>query len=48
MLLINHYGLNVRDPRAREFLVTNLRSFLFAEGDDQAEIDTSKEGNVNW
>lgn len=48
MLLINHYGLNVRTPRAREFLVTNLRSFLFAEGDDQTEIDTSQEGNVNW
>jgi len=48
MLLINHYGLNVRDPKAREFLVTNLRAFLFDEGDDQAEIDTSREGNVNW
>jgi Fe-S cluster biosynthesis and repair protein YggX len=48
MLLINHYGLNVRDPQAREFLVTNLRAFLFAEGDDQADIDTSREGNVNW
>jgi Fe-S cluster biosynthesis and repair protein YggX len=48
MLLINHYGLNVREPRAREFLVTNLRAFLFAEGDEQAEIDTSREGEVNW
>ena len=48
MLLINHYGLNVRAPEAREFLVTNLRTFLFDEGDDQAEIDTSREGNVNW
>ncbi|MCK5447447.1 MAG: oxidative damage protection protein [Gemmatimonadetes bacterium] len=48
MLLINHYGLNVRDPRAREFLVTNLSAFLFAEGEDQAEIDTSQEGNVDW
>ena len=48
MLLINHYGLNVRDPQAREFLVTNLRAFLFAEGDDQAEIDASREGNVSW
>ena len=48
MLLINHYGLNVRAPEAREFLVTNLRAFLFDEGDDQAEIDTSREGNVNW
>ncbi len=48
MLLINHYGLNVREPRAREFLVTNLRSFLFAEGEDQADIDTSREGEVSW
>jgi Fe-S cluster biosynthesis and repair protein YggX len=48
MLLINHYGLNVRDPQAREFLVTNLRAFLFAEGDDQAEIDSSREGDVSW
>ena len=48
MLLINHYGLNVRETRAREFLVTNLRSFLFGEGDEQAEIDTSQEGKVNW
>ena len=43
MLLINHYGLNVRDPRAREFLVTNLSArSCFAEGEDQAEIDTSQ------
>jgi len=48
MLLINHYGLNVRDPKAREFLVTNLRAFLFDEGDDQAGIDTSREGDVSW
>lgn len=48
MLLINHYGLNVREPRAREFLVTNLRAFLFGEGEEQAEIDTSKEGDVQW
>jgi Fe-S cluster biosynthesis and repair protein YggX len=48
MLLINHYGLNVREPRAREFLVTNLRSFLFAEGEGEADIDTSKQGDVSW
>jgi len=47
MLLINHYGLNVREARAREFLVTNLRSFLFGEGED-AEIDSSREGRVSW
>lgn len=27
--LINHYGLNVRDPKAREFLLQNMEQFLF-------------------
>ncbi len=48
MLLINHYGLSVREPRAREFLVSNLRSFLFGEDEESAEIDTSQEGSVSW
>lgn len=48
MLLINHYGLQVRDPKARQFLIANLRAFLFGEGDGAAEIDTSREGEVRW
>lgn len=48
MLLINHYGLNLQDREARTFLFTNLRSFLFAEGPEGAEIDTSREGEVDW
>ena len=44
MLLINHYGLNLQDSNARTFLITNLKSFLFAEGPAGASIDTSKEG----
>lgn len=47
MLLINHYGLNVRDPKAREFLYQNLDAFLFGGG-DEADIDTSQEGTVSW
>lgn len=47
MLLINHYGLNLQDDRARSFLYRNLESFLFGEGEG-AEIDTSKEGTVDW
>lgn len=47
MLLINHYGLNVRDPKAREFLYKNLDAFLFEDGGG-ADIDTSQEGNVTW
>jgi Fe-S cluster biosynthesis and repair protein YggX len=27
--LINHYGLNLREPRAKEFLFTNMEQFLF-------------------
>lgn len=47
MLLINHYGLNVRDAKAREFLYTNLDAFLFETG-EAAEIDTTREGQVDW
>jgi len=28
--LINHYGLNVRDPQAKEFLFKQMDQFLFA------------------
>ena len=27
--LINHYGLNLREPKAREFLYAQLEQFLF-------------------
>lgn len=48
MLLINHYGLNVRDSRARVFLMANLRAFLFDQGEGEAPIDTSRQGQVDW
>lgn len=48
MVIINHYGLNVRDPKARAFLIANLKSYLFGEGEGGAEIDTEKEGTVDW
>lgn len=47
MLLINHFGLNLREAEARSFLRDNLRAFLFGEG-EAAEIDTSREGQVEW
>ncbi len=28
--IINHYGLNVMDPKAREFLTQQTETFLFA------------------
>jgi Fe-S cluster biosynthesis and repair protein YggX len=31
-LLINHYGLNLRDPAAQKFLMQQLEEFFFGEG----------------
>jgi Fe-S cluster biosynthesis and repair protein YggX len=45
--LINHHGLDVRDPPAREFLMANMEAYLFRTGETE-EIDTSQQGNVSW
>ena len=29
--LINHYGLNLREPQAKDFLFRNMEGFLFGE-----------------
>lgn len=36
-LLINHYGLNMADPRAQEFLMDEMERFFFGEGDQPPE-----------
>ncbi len=46
--LINHYGLDVSNPETHDFLFDNLKIFLFDEGANLAEIDTSQEGKINW
>ena len=46
-MLINHYGLNVRDPEAKKMLTENLEKFLFSTGDTE-QVDTSKQGTINW
>jgi Fe-S cluster biosynthesis and repair protein YggX len=45
--LINHYGLDVRERDAREFLTRNLEGFLFAGGKTE-DIDTTKQGTIEW
>jgi Fe-S cluster biosynthesis and repair protein YggX len=45
--LINHYGLDVRTPDAREFLSRNMEAYLFEQGDAE-DIDTSQEGTISW
>jgi Fe-S cluster biosynthesis and repair protein YggX len=46
-MLINHYGLNVMDPQAREFLRRNMDSFFFKSGNAE-DVDTTKKGTINW
>ena len=46
-MLINHYGLNVRDAEAKTFLMENMEKFLFKTGDAE-EVDTSKQGTISW
>lgn len=45
--LINHYGLDVRERQARDFLTANMEAFLFRSGQPE-EIDTSQQGTVRW
>ncbi|MAT99983.1 MAG: oxidative damage protection protein [Anaerolineaceae bacterium] len=36
-ILINHYGLNMADPRATEFLFEQMEEFFFGEGAQMPE-----------
>lgn len=45
--LINHHGLDVRDPPAREFLMSNMEAYLFQAGKPE-EIDTTQQGKISW
>ena len=45
-MLINHYGLNVMDPQARQFLMRNMEAFLFKAGQQDA-VDTSRQGTIS-
>lgn len=46
-LLINHYGLDPRDPKAREFLWAQIEQVLLGDGDAD-QVDTSKQGTIEW
>ncbi|MDT8369267.1 MAG: Fe(2+)-trafficking protein [Longimicrobiales bacterium] len=46
-LLINHYGLDPRDRKAREFLYQQVETVLLGDGEG-ADIDTSQEGSIEW
>ena len=46
-LLINHYGLDVRDPKARKFLYGKIEEILLEGGTDE-ELDTGAQGTIEW
>lgn len=46
-LLINHYGLDPRDTKAREFLYGQIEQVLLGGGDAE-QVDTSQKGNIDW
>ena len=47
--IINHYGLDLTNPDAQDFLFDNIKGFLFGEAPPTtAEIDTTKEGSIKW
>jgi len=46
-MLINHYGLNLMDPQARQFLTRNREAFLFKAGAAE-DVDTSKKGTISY
>lgn len=46
--LINHFGLDVSNPDTHTFLFDQMKIFFFDEGVEVAQIDTSKEGTVEW
>jgi Fe-S cluster biosynthesis and repair protein YggX len=46
-MLINHYGLNVMEPQARQFLTRNMEAFLFRTNAG-SDVDTSKKGTISW
>ncbi|MFO8175570.1 MAG: oxidative damage protection protein [Gemmatimonadota bacterium] len=46
-LLINHYGLDPRDPRARQFLYQQIEKVLL-EGEEGEDVDTSQKGTVQY
>ncbi len=46
-VLINHYGLDPRDQKSRDFLYSQVEEVLLGDGSAE-QVDTSKQGTVEW
>jgi Fe-S cluster biosynthesis and repair protein YggX len=44
VLLINHYGLNLADPEAQQFMATQMEDFLFGAGGEMPEGWSPQQG----
>ena len=45
--LINHYGLDPRDPQARDFLYAQVDQVLLGGGNAE-QVDTTQQGTIEW
>ena len=46
-VLINHYGLDPREAKSRDFLYEQIETVLL-DGGEGKEVDTSKQGSIEW
>lgn len=46
-VLINHYGLDPREQKSRDFLVDQIETVLLGDGEAE-QVDTSKQGEIQW
>ena len=46
-LLINHYGLDPREKKSRDYLYSQIDEVLLGDGEAK-QVDTSKEGTIDW
>ncbi len=46
-LLINHYGLDPREPRSKEFLYAQTEQVLLGDGEAE-QVDLSQKGEIEW
>jgi Fe-S cluster biosynthesis and repair protein YggX len=46
-LLINHYGLDPRDAKARAFLYEQIEQVLLRDGEAE-QVDTTRKGDIEW
>jgi Fe-S cluster biosynthesis and repair protein YggX len=46
-LLINHYGLDPRDQKSKDFLYRQVEEVLLGDGTAE-QVDTTKQGEIEW